>query len=530
MDPFKKPATPDETPTKTDASPADTVVADTPASVAIDSPQPVGDAADTASAPEAVPGDAPASTASDAPVDAGDKPAYASAPTEATAAVNDVPAQEVPASSAEANEPADAVAPGAEKPAEITSGATAPAFGEKPADSPAPGTVASSWNTTPAETTAASVMPDHISAPDTPPPATPDGVSAGGMAAVGGAAVVAAGVAKGAKKMRTLAVIVAAAVLLLLACGASALYYVMNKPQNVLDVALANSFSDKAKTVSFDGEVTRMDKDQKPSMSVTFNGAIGQDGKFSASAKADLMVTNVTADFRSVDGSTYYARVGGLSGLPQLLAGGNAAESKTLSAEVALVNDQWLEINQSLVKEITGSNVSTKLTDGDRSKLEAAYKQNKFVVVRQSLVDQVIKGVGTHHYRVGLDKAKLKGFYAAIQKANLDSMKLTSDQLSVFNKSLDDAKTDTYLVDVWVGKTDRMFKQVGYSKTNPDHSSVAFRLTVDKYNAAVNVEKPANAKSLLDVLGQFYGANGMPGMDGMTDMNPLMGLPSGISL
>ncbi|HSW66069.1 MAG TPA: hypothetical protein VLI54_02940 [Bacillota bacterium] len=526
MDPFKKPATPNETDkeiTAPDVPQADAAASDssTPDAVA-ESPEPTDKPAETEASSAASTGDATATVTPDAPAEIADKPAdTAAAPDTASAA--DAPAADVSAETADAQpETIDAA-----KPADTAAGEA-----EKPVDNAAPGSTASTWGSAAPETPAAPAMPAHISAPDTPPPATPDSVSAGGMAA-GGAAVAAVSVAKGAKKMRTLAVIVAAAILLLLACGASALYYVMNKPQNVLDMALSNSFSDKAKTVSFDGEVTSTDKERKPGMGLTFNGAVGQDGKFNLSAKADLMVTNITADFRSVDGTTYYARVGGLSGLPQLLGASNAAESRMLSSAVTLVNDQWLEINQSLIKETTGSNVSTKLTDSDRSKLETAYKQNKFVVVKQSLIDQTIKGVGTHHYRVGVDKAKLKSFYSAVQKANLDSMKITSDQVSMFNRSLDGAKVENYSVDVWIGKGDRMFKQVGYNKTNADHSSITFRLTVDKYNAAVNVEKPANAKSLLDVLGQFYGANGMSGMTGMdggTGMNPLMSLPSGISL
>ncbi len=368
----------------------------------------------------------------------------------------------------------------------------------------------------------------HASAPDSPPPASPDSVvmgSMGGDATVMGAAAVRAGKKS---RRRLLAFVALGAVLLLLAGGASALYYVMNKPQNVLDMALSNAFSDKTKTAAFDGEIVGTDANKKQAGKLTYNGAFGQAGALTVSAKLDAVVTNVNFDIRSVDGSSYFVRVGGLEGLPQLLS---TSEAKQLAPLVSTVNNQWFEINQSLIKQFTGSEVSTKLSDSDRTKMVNAYKQHRFLVAKQSFVDQDILGKAAHHYRVAVDKTKLKAFYAALKNANLDTTKITSDQLSAFDTTIDDSKIDTYLVDVWIDKGDRLFRQVAYTKTESDGSSTSLRFTVDSYNQPLNVEKPAGSKSLLDVLGQFVGNDSIDTLKPINDNNiNMFNLPSGISL
>lgn len=326
----------------------------------------------------------------------------------------------------------------------------------------------------------------------------------------GGSPQVMGMVAQKRKKPLIIGCIAGLLVLVLLAASASA-YYVVNKPQNVLGMALANSFaSNKIQSDSFDGSV-ELQSGSGPALTATFNGAASQSGAFTLSGSVDAVVTNITLDMRSTDGATYYFKVGGLQGLPQLLNASGDATNTQLAPIIGSLNDQWIEINQSIIQQLTGkdSQVNFKLSDADRAKLAGAYKKNQFMVVQQKLADESIKGKPSFHYKVVIDAAKLKSFAAALKAANLDSIKITQDQLSSFNKTVNDAQFSKYPFDVWVAKSGRLIDQLTVAASQ-NGSTIKMRITVDDYNKPVNVEKPAGAKSLLDVLGGLFTSGLLP--------------------
>jgi hypothetical protein len=308
---------------------------------------------------------------------------------------------------------------------------------------------------------------------------------------------------KSRKKMMLLSVLVAVFVLML-GGAAAAYYYVMNKPENVLKMALSNALSDKVKTVHFSGAVDVKDDKSNQSFGATFTGAAAESGAIDLSAKVDAYVTNLTFDLRSVDGKSIYIRLGGLNGLPELLGATGSPEAEAYSPLIATVNNQWFEINESLIKQFTGSK-DTKLSDADMQKLKDAYEKHSFLVVKESLANEKIKGANCYHYKVVIGKEELKGFVGAIKDANISGLKLTKEQVDEFNKSLKDVNFDKYPVDVWISKSDKLLRQISFDVSEAGATG-KIRYTVDSYNQPVNVEKPEGAKSILDVLGSFYGA------------------------
>jgi hypothetical protein len=318
---------------------------------------------------------------------------------------------------------------------------------------------------------------------------------------------------------------------LLLSGGAAAYYYaVVNKPENVLLRALGNTLdSEKNKTLDYSGSVSV--QESKPNMKLegTFEGGLNmQTGAVSVSSKVDALVTNLTFDVRSLDGKTYYLRVGGLDGLANLLTAVSGTDASDESAAIVTAyapminafNNQWVEINQSVISSLTGNSFKTeKLSDADRQKLADAYQNNAFLVVKQKLPDQTIKGSNTYHYALGIDKTKLKAFAAALKTANLDSIKIKDQDLKDFNNAVDNAKFDDYGLEMWIYKSSKMIAQVSL-KTSDQTATMSLTLTVNSYNKPFKVEKPAGAKSLLDLISGFYGdSNG----EGLT-------LPQGASL
>ncbi|HSX34768.1 MAG TPA: hypothetical protein VLF62_03950, partial [Candidatus Saccharimonadales bacterium] len=256
---------------------------------------------------------------------------------------------------------------------------------------------------------------------------------------------------KKSKKPMLIGLISAAVVCILLGASAAAYFVVMNKPQNVLNTALVNAFSkDKVNSVNFEGSFDVKPKGSN-TVSTTFTGASNNDGAFTMSAKVDAVVTTIKVDMESADGKSYYFRLGGLDGIDQLLGMADASE---LAPAVASLNNQWLEVTQGMLKQLTGTDtdLSSKLSDADRQKLADAYKQNQFMVVSKTLKDESIKGKDSHHYQVTIDKTELKNFIAAVKAANISSMKLTADNVKEFNKSVEKVDFSKYPVDVWVSK------------------------------------------------------------------------------
>src|SRR5690606_31534281 len=87
--------------------------------------------------------------------------------------------------------------------------------------------------------------------------------------------------------------------------------------------------------------------------------------------------------------------------------------------------------------------------------------------------------------------------------SDLDLIKLTDEQLEQFEQTLDESNlSDPW--DIWIGKSDKMIRQVVVGTTE-DGVSVDFRFTVDSYNQPVTVEKPEDAISILELMGMLFG-------------------------
>jgi hypothetical protein len=339
-------------------------------------------------------------------------------------------------------------------------------------------------------------------------------------------------VGKKRKKPLIIGIISGALAVVLIGASAAA-YYVYNKPQNVLDMALLNSFStSKVKSVNFEGKLQVKPKGS-PAINASFTGAADANGAMDFSGSLDAFVTNLTFDAKTPDGSTYYVRLGGLGALPQLLSAAGVPGSDQLGPVISGVNNQWIEINQSIIQQMTGqtSDFSAKLSDADRSKIVKAYRKHKFLTVTDSLPQQTIKGRASYHYRVKVDAVKLKEFAAALKGANLDSIKLTQSQLKTFDSGVNSAHLDKYPFEIWVAKSGRLIDQVALS-TAQDGDTATVRFTVDDYNKPVTVTKPADSKSLLDILSSLLGSGLLQAgaSDGTGSTSSGFDLGNGISL
>lgn len=297
-------------------------------------------------------------------------------------------------------------------------------------------------------------------------------------------------------------------VVVILGGSAAAAYLgvvVPNKPENVLKTALANSFSlDKAKSAHFNGDFSITAEGSDPTFTGDFAGSADSDGAFEVKANVDAMVTKVAVDMRSVDGKSFYVKVGGLEGLPELLAA--SEEASIYAPMVAGLNEQWIEINESILRQMGVTTGTMKMTEADANKMAQAYADHQFLVFKEKLADEKIAGKDSHHFKVVIDKQQLKDFLKAVKDAKLDSVKLTDDDLKSFDDAVKNVDFNKYPADVWVSKDDKMIRQLKFTYSN-NESTASFRYTVTDYNKPVSVTKPANAKSLLEVMSELFGGS-----------------------
>jgi hypothetical protein len=316
------------------------------------------------------------------------------------------------------------------------------------------------------------------------------------------------------KKALIVGIIIGLAVLLLGAGAAAAYfgYYLPNQPDNILKKALVNSFSSNlAKSGYTDGEFSIKDA-AGDTFSGAFNGGASVDGPIQLQAEFDAGVTKLKAELRSVDGKTMYIKVGGLEGLPELLAATGDETVQAFAPLIGTLNNQWFELNESFLKEMGSASFSTKLSEADRQKLGSAYQNHQFLNVKEKLADETIKGSSSHHFKVVVDKTALKAFLSDIKNAKLDSMPLTQDDIDAFSKTVSTVDFTKYPVDVWVSKDTKQLSQVAFSLTAED-TTLAVRMTFFDYGKPVQVTKPEGAKSLLELMSELIGAG--PGQEAL---------------
>lgn len=319
-------------------------------------------------------------------------------------------------------------------------------------------------------------------------------------------------------------------VIVLIGGGTAAAYYgliVPNQPQRIAQEAVANTLNqDKVQSAYFEGDVTFEGGDVSESVSgVTFKGAISKTGAIDLNVSISTVLTKIGLDVTSDDGKTLYLKVSGLKGLDQLVgafAGASSTPEQTaaLTSLITSINDNWFMIDQSLLKQFggeAGSLTTSTLSNEDAKRLGEIYKNHQFIEVHNKLASEDIHGVPSHHFHAGIDKDQLVGFLNEVKAANIASLPVEQSTIDQVNK-VDFTK---YPIELWVSKKDRLLTQVS---TSFDESGTKYKVRVALYdfNKSVTIQKPDNAKSILELLTSLAPlANGFIGGTGLASDSPL---------
>ena len=315
------------------------------------------------------------------------------------------------------------------------------------------------------------------------------------------------------KKGLVMGLIVGAAVLVI-GGGAAAAYFgyiVPNKPENILKTALGNTFGgSKVTSMYTDGSVAITDKTSTdaPTVTTTLTGKANNQGAFDMTVGIDILVTKLSLEVRSVDGSSFFVKASGLSDLTQLLdAAGDTADAKVAGPLLNKVDDQWYEINQSFLKQLGLTSTSTKLSDADKQKLGDLYKQHPFLTVKDKLPNDTIKGMDSYHLEVVLNKTELQAYLQGVADANIKALETSKSSVTDLKKQLSDITVDfnKYPIQVWIAKDQKLIDQVQLKVSNSS-VDVNARLTFYDYNKPVSFTKPSGAKSVVDLLNDVKSA------------------------
>lgn len=308
------------------------------------------------------------------------------------------------------------------------------------------------------------------------------------------------------KKNWLKAVVIGAAGVLLLG-GASAAayfgYYVPNQPDNILKKALSNTFTSDAKTAYLDGEFSVKSNEDELTINGTLEGKADDEGNLDFNVKVDALITTITFDVRSIDGDFYF-KVSGLEGLPELLGVADDPTVQTYASLIETVDDQWIEINKSLIEQFTGVEGGTELSKADLEKLANIFRQHPFLKVKQTLPDEAVKGAQSYHYQVVADKTELQAAFQELKSANIKGLKVTQEEVDALKDSLKNVDLAKYPVDVWIDKQSKIINQLGL-KLKDSQMTSDLRITFFDFNKPVSVEKPEGAMSVLEVLGPILG-------------------------
>jgi hypothetical protein len=338
--------------------------------------------------------------------------------------------------------------------------------------------------------------------------------------------VVTNGMPKRPSKGRLFAIAGAAAVVVIGTAGYVFGFYIPNKPENVFKSALTNTgkgydelvnylddekLEDKFKTSSVDGTFKLESADF--STDGTFKGA-GDEKNATFSGDIGLGTTRLTVegvakDVDSSESPDLYLKLGGIKGLGESFG----------MPELDTLDNQWVTLDHSLIDSYVNMAESAgglesadtmkaptqeQTSDGARVIGEVSKKYlftddeaNAVLEMKEYVGKETVDGKETNHYKVKVNKDRLKAFYKELGE-QLDKSKLNDWAKEAYDKdlsklidsegmqkSVDDIKdTDTF--DIWVNTDTKLIHKVRFSETkNPADNYMELGL-----NYAGGDEKP----------------------------------------
>jgi hypothetical protein len=312
------------------------------------------------------------------------------------------------------------------------------------------------------------------------------------------------------KKQVVLAVIIGA--IIVLAGAAYAAYaYVTNTPDYLLGKATEqfgknanNAMAARFKFVS-----------GTESTGVSFSGDFAVHGD-SANKNGELLIgfgtgtSRVSLTARSVD-DNLYLKAGSLANLPNLLKAFSTEsaavyDTPEMKAALSRIDNKWFSITKSDIQDlgVTSTSISPQMKPQELQQVLDIYRKHKVLQADKNYPDEKIDNVNTAHFTLKINKAELVAFMTDLKNANIQSVKVTDEDIQSASKDADNFAKNA-VADVWIARDTKQFKQMrfaGIEKGSEGSLTLTFITDVPQFE---KLEKPTDALPLNELLTTFLG-------------------------
>lgn len=313
----------------------------------------------------------------------------------------------------------------------------------------------------------------------------------------------------------------------IIAGGSAAAYFgviVPNKPENVLKTAIANTLEQKK--AKFDGKFVYESTDSGAAVkavNVSFNGqSDAEKNAFGASFEVSVSGVKLPFEVRSVDKSIYF-KIGNLASIKDLVELAAPGYGSTVDAVNEKLADQWIEIDETLLKQAGMScslGESFAPTKEDVELVLKRYGEIPFTVIK-STSSETLNGREAIKYEMDLDDNKGAEFVKSLEDLTfVKKLKACQGSSEAFDtKTL--ADNDITPITVWVDKGSKTIAKFAMYSTKQDEekSKAKGSFEINTQYGSAEITKPEGAKPAIEfmndlqslflgqVQGQLEGAN-----------------------
>lgn len=289
--------------------------------------------------------------------------------------------------------------------------------------------------------------------------------------------------------------------------------YLPNQPENVVKAMLANSLT--ADTSKSDGELVFSSGENEFKVKIASATDVSDitNPKMLVKLSADVGVTDILVDYVMVDREVYF-KIDGLDGLSEILTsqlGASSEQAAPITEVMEGVFGHWFVINESMVKQAVDF---SKITEAEIEELKLAAKDIELLEIAEVLADEEVRGESAFHYRLRPNDQGAKLFLDNIKGKTIAGQEITDSFIEEAKRYIDENPSEPdETVEVWVYKGSKQLAKI-YSEPS-EELDISGSMTFEffDYGEPVTIEKPENAKSLLELgsmieglIGEYFGS------------------------
>lgn len=319
----------------------------------------------------------------------------------------------------------------------------------------------------------------------------------------------------GGKKNKGLLIGIIAAAVLLIAGAGWAVYalFLAATPDSLMKDALKNL--SQANTIAVDFSLSGPGADISGNVAATTDSANKNSEAILTFGEGDK---SIALRILTVDDSLFLkaSNVELAAPLLALYSGSSAFGSSEFIEALKNINGIWFEITKEQLDtafEDSATPTTTPPTTDDLKKVLQIYDQHPFVKPDKVYPDEAVKGRQSAHFSLVIDKQKQVAFLEALKAANIDSIKLTDEEIAKIKESSD---TQTGSLEVWIARDTKTFTKVKLVGPVQDQE-VTVTLTAASPPSFDALERPTDARPISELMGIIFGYS----YSSMTDLESL---------